>query len=490
MKKKYAFFTILLILVCVLSVSLVACNHKHKWQSEWDMDSTYHWRNCSKKNCDEQGDKAEHNFVYEQDSNNHWQVCSTCGYTTAKTAHNYAIKYHDTQCWSVCEQCGNTKDVQDHDFTPLDPFCRRCGFKKGSENLIYKLNSDKISYSLVGVNVDIDTASSKSALNPKVVVSEYYKGLPVTSIGDRVFAFTNITSVYLPKTITKIGERAFKGCKLLSEIIIPQSVTTISNGAFEECYGITIKVEAKSAQSGWSMDSWGINQFCKFPIVWDCKNNNIANDGYEYFIDKQTNIKFGIKKESVNGDYAGTAIIAMQPHNQSMLNPSGALNINGGSVSYNNLTYRITSVADYAFYQNDLITSVTLPTNVKKIGDYAFGNCTNVKTFTWTQDDYTLPDEYGIEEIGIGAFINCTNLTEFKLPKKVSVIQAGLLQGCEKLNKIVINNNVKVISKNAFNGCVELGVISFDGSVNEWNSITKEESWDADTGAYTMQFGA
>jgi hypothetical protein len=68
----------------------------------------------------------------------------------------------------------------------------------------------------------------------------------VTEIGDYAFAGTQITSVTLPGSVTRIGANAFNGCTQLIGVTIPRSVTSISfgSGAFS---GTALDDESKKA---------------------------------------------------------------------------------------------------------------------------------------------------------------------------------------------------------------------------------------------------
>ena len=72
-----------------------------------------------------------------------------------------------------------------------------------------------------------------------VIIPASYNGLPVTEIGNRAFIDTNITSVTIPSSVTRIGDWAFERCFSLTSINIPSSVTFIGEEAFLSCFGLT-----------------------------------------------------------------------------------------------------------------------------------------------------------------------------------------------------------------------------------------------------------
>ena len=45
------------------------------------------------------------------------------------------------------------------------------------------------------------------------------------------------------------------------------------------------------------------------------------------------------------------------------------------SVSYEDKTYSVTSIGNYAFIGSSRLTSITIPNSVTSIGDYAFSGC-------------------------------------------------------------------------------------------------------------------
>jgi len=77
----------------------------------------------------------------------------------------------------------------------------------------------------------------------KVVVPSKIEGLPVVEIGDNAFHgrrerdgtlinTDKIVSVYVPDSVTKIGEWSFSYCRSLTEVRLSDNITSIPNSAF------------------------------------------------------------------------------------------------------------------------------------------------------------------------------------------------------------------------------------------------------------------
>ena len=72
------------------------------------------------------------------------------------------------------------------------------------------------------------------------------------------------------------------------------------------------------------------------------------------------------------------------------------------SVTYNSVSYSVTSIGEYAFSGYDGLTSVTIPNSVTSIGEYAFSGCDGLTSVT-------IPNS--VTSIGAWAFSDCTGLT-------------------------------------------------------------------------------
>lgn len=107
--------------------------------------------------------------------------------------------------------------------------------------------------------------------------------------------------------------------------------------------------------------------------------------------------------------------------------------------------YSVVEVGYCAFKDCSKITSVSLPSTVKKIGDYAFHNCESLSSFNLNNT----------EEIGFDAFWNCKSLTSFPSGGYyLKEIGSYAFEGCEKMEKVSLPDNVTTLGNYTFSGCI------------------------------------
>ena len=291
----------------------------------------------------------------------------------------------------------------------------------------------------------------------------------VTSIGDAAFYnCESLTSIVIPEGVTSIGQDAFRECSLLTSIIIPDSVTSIGSSAFSECSSLTIYCEASSKPSGWS-SYWNNG---KLSVVWDCNNNEVADDGNIYYI--HSGIRYALKE--------GEATVAKQP-----ISLSGEI-VLPESVVYNGSTYNVTSISSSAFSDCGSLTSIVIPKGVTSIGDGAFNDCSKLESITVEQGNHSagnclietesktlivgcknsvIPDDGSVTSICNYAFYNCSSLTSITIPEGVTNIGDYAFSDCGSLTSITIPEGVTNIGDYAFSDCGSLTSIVIPKSVTK-----------------------
>lgn len=125
---------------------------------------------------------------------------------------------------------------------------------------------------------------------------------------------------------------------------------------------------------------------------------------------------------------------------------SGAVEI-PSTIQYGDTQIPVTQIEANAF-ENSEITSVTIPSNINKIGDNAFSNCESLESADLSaMTDVTF---------GNSTFAGCTSLVDVTLPSALTQIPNGMFRGCTALASINLPATVTSISANSFGGCESL----------------------------------
>ena len=174
------------------------------------------------------------------------------------------------------------------------------------------------------------------------------------------------------------------------------------------------------------------------------------------------------------------------------------------TVTYNGITYSVTSIGENAFYNCSSLTSVTLPNSVTSIGSSAFYNCSSLASITipnsvtnignrafygtgiysnesnWENGvlyignflikaKESISGAYEVNEntqlIAHSAFSNCSALTSITIPNSVTSIGTSAFNGCSALSSITIPNGVTDIEYGTFYDCSSLTSVIIPNSV-------------------------
>lgn len=107
--------------------------------------------------------------------------------------------------------------------------------------------------------------------------------------------------------------------------------------------------------------------------------------------------------------------------------------------------YPVSEILMETFWYNEIVTSVTFPSSMEYIGNYAFGTNINLKTVNFND---------GLKSIDACAFSD-TGIENIVLPETVTCLNEYVFGGCESL-KSVKAPGVTKIDHDAFYGCSNL----------------------------------
>ena len=397
-----------------------------------------------------------------------------------------------------CSRCSKVLVAQeiieanDHNFK--NRVCSVCGAIDYSIGLKYDKELDR-TCTISGIGTCTDT---------EIYIPEYIDGYKVTGIGEKAFyKCTAITNITIPSSVTIIEAEAFCGCIGLASMAMPNSVTSIGNRAFYGCTGLESIAISNGVMSIDSYTFYGCSGLTSITIP-----SSVTSIGFDAFYGCSGLISITIP-ESV------TSIRSAAFRDCTRLTSVTIL----GSV---------TTIEHFTFRGCTGLTSVTIPNNVTSIEGEAFYGCEELthiyfngtisrwdgiyKEYYWdavtgnytiyctdrtiAKDVTMLPHIWYNYTTGDNITIAITNMgsytgTELYIPEyhhgyKVTGIGGEAFRGCTNLTSITIPGSVTVIGDQAFSGCTSLTNIYYEGTIEQWNSISKYTYWNYRTGNYTI----
>lgn len=362
------------------------------------------------------------NHTYDQ------KTTTTSYLKSSATCTTKAVYYYSCKCGAKSE----TETFEDGDYSDVHNYvnnvCTRCNKEYHSEGLMFTLNDDNASYSVVkGTCTDKD-----------VVIPSVYNNLPVTIIGTDAFKESeSLTTVTLPSSIETIGVSAFESCKKLEKIVIPDGVTAIGSKAFQSCDALTSVTVPSSVT------------LLAYAVFYEC---NKLSSVYITDLAAWCAIEFA----STYG-YSNPLCVANQNANLKTVENAN-LYICGADgktelVTELNIPDGVTKISDYAFSYCSNFTKISIPDSVTEIGDYAFNACSN---FT----EISIPNS--VTEIGTEAFKSCSELETITLPNGITNIEKETFSYCNSLTAVTIPSNVTSIGEKAFYACYKLASVVFE----------------------------
>ena len=237
-----------------------------------------------------------------------------------------------------------------------------------------------------------------------VVVPDAYNGKPVTKVGGYAFAWTEVEEVTLPDTIYQINYNAFYRCENLKSVDLGDGLENIQSEAFYYCSSLERVALPASLSSIGDYAFSGCSSVVEY----------VVNSANQYF-------------SSENG------------------------------VLFNKSKDRL-----YKYPAKSSTTTYVIPSTVKNIEQFAFGDCWYIEEVTLSCNPYlnvfyNCPNlkrvNFAEGSTSLGdIFYECPNIQTITLSKTVASLSLSVLRKLLKLSTVVID------AKNS-NFCAENNVI-------------------------------
>lgn len=267
------------------------------------------------------------------------------------------------------------------------------------------------------------------------------------------FAFRDcksLRSIELPNSLAKIGESIFLGCdnliywgsniiysnggevlvkcpKEVKSLNIPSGVTQIADGAFEKCDNLTEIIIPDGVKA------IGDRAFCGCRALKTVKlPGSIASIGKKAFWNCPQIIRIDIP------DIASWCAITFGSEDEPAF--------------YDDLRLYVGGVQ---------LIDLVIPDSVDRINDYAFRNCSSLKSIKVASTGM---------HIGKRAFESCINLESLIVGPGVECIGERAFNKCTKLTNVIIAESIKKVEESAFKDCKKLSFVSTP-SISAWCKI-------------------
>ena len=285
-------------------------------------------------------------------------------------------------------------------------------------------------------------------------------GHEVVAIGDRAFQNrTDLRTVMIPDSVTRINGNAFYGCSNLANVTLSKNLESMGNSAFGNCDKLT---EIEIPKSLTSCDIF----YGSYGPFRDC--------------DKLKKVKFE----------EGTTVIATMlfhhctgieeieiPDTVTIIKDSAFEECtNLRSVQ---IPDTVTKIEPEAFQNCVGLTNIRIPDSVKRIDGGAFYGCSNLVNVTLSKN---------LESMGNSAFGNCDKLTEIEIPKSLTSCDIfygsyGPFRDCDKLKKVKFEEGTTVIATMLFHHCTGIEEIEIPDTV----TIIKDSAFEECTNLRSVQ---
>jgi len=298
----------------------------------------------------------------------------------------------------------------------------------------YTENGRIILEKYVGTNTDIIIPAEINEIGQyafnmsKVRVIHFAPESKLDTIHSSAFADqTTLEDIYLPNSLTYIGDCAFKGCTGLTKLEIPSSLKRIGLLAFANCTKLSsvyfndglIDLELCAFEGDTSLS--GVH------IPSTIKNNGTSGVGPATYT-------FGEQFRGCD------ALKSITFSNELKMIPGGLFQLSG-------------------------IVNLVIPDTITEIGPRAFEACSQLKSIKFGN---------GLQSIDSEAFDMCKNLESVEIPGNVKRIERLAFYNCTNLASVILNEGIVDVEIGAFGKLPKLTMVTIPASIKNTYQYKRE----------------
>ena len=241
------------------------------------------------------------------------------------------------------------------------------------------------------------------------------KGYKVVGVADEAFVgHPEIKKVVMPNTLEFVGEKAFYNCVNLESFTWSKKLSKVGVDAFLDTKFYTNLLNSKDT-------------------LYDLPSGLLIYVGQDYFANNTALVSDEISETKINEiktKYGASQVIRF-----------GELNVK--------------DICSGAFKGNNKIVYIDLPSNLTAISNSTFESCTNLKGLDSSHCE--------LQEINKRAFANCVSLTDISLPNNLKVVGDEAFSNTALVNYIPDFSQVEELGESIFSYCESLESVVYTG---------------------------
>ena len=257
----------------------------------------------------------------------------------------------------------------------------------------------------------------------------------------------NLTEVIMPEGVSSIGVYTFYRNNIIQRINLPLSLSNIGSNAFGECENLALGCLDGSTSLEYAQEN-GITYeiiggACGDDLFWRIDDTTLSIFGSGAMNDYERGEQPWLDKIKSVTDIAMLGGTSIGNH---------AFDNDQSKTYFTSITLpeTLTSIGEYAFYNNRGLTSLVLPNSVNDIANNAFRMCGALKTIQ-------LPS--CLEIINNSTFYGCVILESIVIPEGVTYLDSYAFGACYQLSSVSLPSTLLSLSHDVFNGCTMLTTI-------------------------------